>query len=567
MKSIKGKILTGFAIVLLILVAMASYSFITINSITDDVENITSNDMAFLESANSMTFSVANRAKIARDYILFNRSDSKTQFLAETEKAIETEKILEEAVTSGRISDQIKASLQDADEKTTKWRKLVTEEIIPLYDSGRKEEAIRLMEEKCLAYSQGAIDAWIKVVELQNNITKKQATEVQTEAKQSETFIIISSVLAIILAIVVAVYNAGNISRGIAIVVKGLEAIAKGDLQGKMIEVKSKDEIGRLILALNTMVANLKSLLERVSETSNQVAASSEQFMVSAEQSASSAEQVTTSIQNIAFGAETSSQSANESAQEMREMSIGMERIADFSKVAAKESHTTTKQAEEGNTLVQKAVFQMQSIQTSVGATSTLVSELGERSKEIGQILGVITGIAEQTNLLALNAAIEAARAGEHGRGFAVVADEVRKLAEESRRSADQIAVLINHIRKETESAVQSMDQGTKEVEVGTSVITEAGQAFGRILQSIQLVSEKMNEVSTFSVQASTSAQQVNKTVKSLAEIAQNTSVNSQSVAGASEEQLASMQEVTSSASTLRELAGELQNELNKFRF
>ena len=150
MKSVKGKILVSFAVVLVILVGMAIYSYMTIRSISNEVNEITSNDMKFLESSNSMTFSVANRAKIARDYILFNREEFKEQFLAETQAAIEIEKILHDAVKSGQISKEIETALEDADEKTIKWRKLVTDEIIPLYDSGDREGAIKLMEEECL---------------------------------------------------------------------------------------------------------------------------------------------------------------------------------------------------------------------------------------------------------------------------------------------------------------------------------------------------------------------------------------------------------------------------------
>ena len=209
----------------------------------------------------------------------------------------------------------------------------------------------------------------------------------------------------------------------------------------------------------------------------------------------------------------------------------------------------------------------MQSIQTSVATTSELVTNLGERSKEIGQIVEVITSIADQTNLLALNASIEAARAGEHGRGFAVVAGEVSKLAEQSKKSADQIAILISHIQSDTHEAVQSMNKGTGEVEEGSIVITEAGQAFGRILASINLVSRKIAEVSTSAKQMAGTAQEVDASVDSLAEIAQKTSANAQTVAGASEEQLATMQDIAVSAASLNRLAEELQLELKKFVF
>ena len=567
MKSVKGKILAGFAVVLVILFGMAAYSYMTIRSVATEVQDITSNDMKFLEYSNSMTFSVAHRAKIARDYILFNREEFKEQFLIETQQAIEIEKNLNDAVESGRIPQEIATALKDADEKTVKWRKLVTDEIIPLYESGNQAGALKLMEEVCLPYSQAAIDAWVKVVEIQNAITNAQTGEVLASAAASKVVLVIISLLASILAVAVALYNARSISAGIKVVVERLENIAGGDLTGESLQAKSADEIGRLAVASNTMVANLKTLMSRVAEASNRMAASSEEFTSSAEQSSYVAEQVTQSIQDIAYGSELASKSVKDSVLAVGEMSTEVQRIAESSADVSHESQNTTNQALEGDGLIQKAVDQMQSIQTSVRITSELVTTLGERSKEIGQIVGVITGIAEQTNLLALNASIEAARAGEHGRGFAVVAGEVSKLAEQSKKAADQIATLIRQIQSDTTIAVESMNQGTGEVEAGTTVITEAGQAFEKILASIQLVSGKMIEVSSSARQMAGTAQQVNASVASLDEISQKTSVNAQNVAGASEEQLATMQEIAFSATSLNRLSEELQEELNKFIF
>ncbi len=566
MRSIKGKMLLSFGLILAILVVIASYSYYSIYSISKDVETITENDMKFLEAANSMSFSVANRAKIARDYILFNKSEFKEKFLSDTELAKETEQMLLAAIKEGRISKEIESDLIDADEKTSKWRKLVTDEIIPLYDSGDVEGAIALMEEKCLPYSQEAIDAWVRVVDLQNQITVTQAENVESLANSSERLITFGSLIAIVIAIMIGLYNATVISNHITLVVKRLEKIANGDLRGDHLQTKSKDELGRLIRASNIMVDQLKSLIKKVSETSNQVAAASQEFKASAEQTSSSAEQITFSIQGIASGAETSSVSAHETVLTMDNMAQNMVSIAQASNQAAKESQDSTQRAKEGNELVLQAIQQMDSIQHSVGHTSNLVHTLGESSNEIGQIVGVITGIADQTNLLALNAAIEAARAGDHGRGFAVVADEVRLLAEQSKTSADQIAQLIHQIQFHTATAVESMANGLQEVEVGTKVIHETGENFKRIFDSVQMVTNRISEVSTSAEKMAKTTENITKNVQSLATIAQDTSSNSQNVAAASEQQLATMQEIAASALTLNHFAEELQEELKKFQ-
>ncbi|MCM3600952.1 methyl-accepting chemotaxis protein [Robertmurraya korlensis] len=566
MRSIKGKILFSFGLILAILVIIASYSYYSIFSISKDVENITANDMKFLEAANSMSFSVANRAKIARDYILFNESKFKEKFLTETETSKETEQFLQAAINEGRISKEIESALIDADEKTSKWKKLVTDEIIPLYDSGDVEGAIALMEEKCLPYSQEAIDAWVQVVDMQNKITVTEAENVESLADRSVSLITFGSLIAIMIAIVIGLYNATVISKHITLVVNRLEKIANGDLRGEDLQTQSQDELGRLMAATNIMLGNLKSLIQKVSETSNQVTLASQEFHASAEQTSSSAEQITFSIQGIASGAKTSSVSAQETVLTMNEMAHNMLKIAEASNKVCLASQDSTQRAKEGNELVQKAVQQMDSIQQSVGHTSNLVLTLGESSKKIGQIVGVITGIADQTNLLALNAAIEAARAGEHGRGFAVVADEVRLLAEQSKSSADQIAKLIHHIQFHTSTAVESMASGLKEVEVGTTVIHETGENFKHIFDSVQMVTNRIKVVSSSAEQMAKTTENTTNNVQSLAAIAHETSSNSQNVAAASEQQLATMQEMAASAFALNRISEELQEELGKFQ-
>ena len=194
------------------------------------------------------------------------------------------------------------------------------------------------------------------------------------------------------------------------------------------------------------------------------------------------------------------------------------------------------------------------------------IKKLGNLSQEIGNIIGVITGIADQTNLLALNAAIEAARAGEHGQGFAVVADEVRKLAEQSKESADQIAGLINQMQEDTTEAVNVMEVGTKEVAAGKVIVDETGKRFEKILLSIEQVTAQIQEVSAISEEMSASAEEVNASIEEMANIAQYSASNTQNVASASEEQLASMEEITASATTLSKMAEDLQAIVKKFK-
>lgn len=208
----------------------------------------------------------------------------------------------------------------------------------------------------------------------------------------------------------------------------------------------------------------------------------------------------------------------------------------------------------------------MNSINQTVTGLANVVKGLGERSKQIGQIIEVITGIAEQTNLLALNAAIEAARAGENGRGFAVVADEVRKLAEQSAQSAQQISMLITAIQQETNEAVQSMEMATKEASNGIVVIHTAGESFVEIKNAIEEVAVQIQEVSASVQQMSAGAEQIVQSMQLVSKIAESAASGTQEVSAATEEQLASMQEISASAVSLSKMAEELQQLIQKFK-
>ncbi|KAB2335742.1 methyl-accepting chemotaxis protein [Bacillus mesophilum] len=566
MKSIKIKLLGSFAVIVLLMTCISVFSFLTINSISSSLKKITDNDMNMVEAVNEMSFSVAYRAKIARDYVLFGDHQFKEKFLNESEKANELALELQSKLTKRESSDVISAAFTDALEKTQKWQDLVTDEIIPLFDSGDLEGAISLMEELCLPYSEDAINSWMNVVDVQNAATHTETAQVNDLALRNSIIIIFISIIAIIGSAIIAITNSVKLTRPIISVVKRLEEIADGDLTGRPLQTRSKDEIGRLFLAINKMSASLKRLLEKVAETTKQVAASSQQFNSSAEETVKSAELAAASLQDIAAGADSSAVSAGESVKAMTRLSAGVQLVAESAAAVSNESQNAAKHVQNGHTLVESTISQMNSIETAVASGTKQVELLGQRSSEIGQIINVIREISEQTNLLALNAAIEAARAGENGKGFAVVADEVRKLAEQSNKSAYQIAELITQIQNDTNEAVRSMSQGKQEVESGTKIINETGLSFAEILKSIGMVSNRMAEVTFSAEEMAASSEEVNETIESLASLANQTSNHTGHVAVSSEQQLATIQEISASAEGLNKLAEELANELNHFK-
>ncbi|WP_409175087.1 methyl-accepting chemotaxis protein [Brevibacillus fortis] len=340
--------------------------------------------------------------------------------------------------------------------------------------------------------------------------------------------------------------------------------VEKKDLT-QTIPIRRKDEIGDVATAVNAFIEDLHGMMKNISGYTGQVGTVSETSAKKAHEARLAFGQVASSFQEVATGTENQQHSAEESARAMEEMAIGIQRIAEASSTMAESSKHMANEAVAGNQSVEKVSGQMDSINRSVSHSADVVRSLDSRSAEISQIVEVIASIASQTNLLALNAAIEAARAGEQGRGFAVVADEVRKLAEQSNDSANQIANLITEIQRETTSAVQAMDEGTREVETGIQIAHETGEAFRRIMDSTQDVADQIQEISSVAEQMSAATEQVTASILQLSSIAKESAVSASSVAASTEEQRISMNQLSTSAEQLNQMAKELQQMINRF--
>ncbi|KMY51855.1 methyl-accepting chemotaxis protein [Peribacillus loiseleuriae] len=391
------------------------------------------------------------------------------------------------------------------------------------------------------------------------------AKSITASSHDSKNFIITIILLFIVLKGVIGFI----ITRMIVNPVKEIQGLMENAENGDLTvegSYRSKDEIGQLTLSFNKMILKLRELMAQVNITSEQVAAASEELTASSEESSKASEQIANTIQEVASGAEQQVRSTEESSKVVQEMALSIQQIASRAQDISANSVETSQKAVEGNEAIQTTIEQMNSINLTVTQLSQIVKGLGERSKEIGNIIEAITNIASQTNLLALNAAIESARAGEHGRGFAVVADEVRKLAEQSAESAQNISGLITLIQDETNLAVQSMEQTTSEVTDGIGVVNKAGESFAQIRYSVDEISAQLQEVSAASQQLSAGSEQVLQSEKLLAEIAEEAASGTQNVAAATEEQLASMEEITSSAATLSLMAEELQAQIGRFK-
>lgn len=372
--------------------------------------------------------------------------------------------------------------------------------------------------------------------------------------------------ISLLIVSILVIIFANRVSKPVRMMAQHAKMIAAGDLTVDPLPAVSNDEVGHLVEDFNIMISNLKDLLYEVRDNSQHVHASSNQLMEITEQATKATEQISSAIQEISAGSVDQLQYAKENSQVINEMSAGIEKISSSAQQVSNTAKVASEKSVEGNQKIQSAVEQINSINQKVERLALVVQSLEEHTKEIGQFSGTIGYISEQTNLLALNASIEAARAGEHGRGFAIVAEEIRKLAEQSSLSSKHISSLITTIQDETEKAIESMDEATVEVVEGIGIVNKAGESFEQIQISFDEVTNQIHEVSAAAQQISVNTVSVVESTTLIANLVEASTANTQNISAAIEEQLASTEEISASSAALSEIADESQRFIRNFK-
>jgi len=397
------------------------------------------------------------------------------------------------------------------------------------------------------------------------------------------------------------------------------KAIARNDLTANLSSKSEKDELGIAFIAMINglrgtvgeicdSAANLTAASVQLASASNQSAIATSQISSTVQQvaigtanqtssitsTASAIDQMAKAIEGVAKGAQEQSLAISKASEITAEINIAIQQVAGNAESVTRDSASASSAARIGAATVEETLRGMQSIKAKVGVSAEKVQEMGKRSEEIGVIVETIEDIASQTNLLALNAAIEAARAGEQGKGFAVVADEVRKLAERSSQATREIGGLIAGIQKTVSEAVKAMDEGSKEVEIGVISANKAGSALSDILTAAQAVNsqamlageaaEKMNasagelvtavdsvsavveENTAATEEMAANSTEVTQAIESIASVSEENSAAIEQVSASAEEMTAQVEEVTASAQSLADLAQNLQKVIDRFK-
>jgi methyl-accepting chemotaxis protein len=503
------------------------------------------------------------------------------------------------------------------------WKEFTAflEEATGLASQMRGQEAIELVRGRGREVGHRlntSIAEMIALIEGQVNAVVAEANRTASAATRDVIAVmVVSSLLGLVFGLLLTKAVIDPVQR----LVRAADKAARGDLSEAPV-ARSADEIGTLTKAFASMLESLRTLVREVTASAQTVAATSSELSASAEESAKAVQQISDTVQQVAAGAQDQSSSVNEVASSVGQVNQAIVQVAKGAEsqvrsvheastvvngmkaslnetlqaleIVGESSRRSARSAARGGESVRNVISSMERIAGTTHAVAERIRELDKHSQEIGRILEIIDDIAEQTNLLALNAAIEAARAGEHGRGFAVVADEVRKLAERSSSETKAIADLVSQVKQATDKAVAAIDSGLKEVETGSELSQEAGNALaqissdategetliGRLIQSAQALGEASDRVgkaiddivsvaeenTAATEQMAAGAEEVRKAVDAIASVSEETAASVEEVSASAEQVSASIQEMATSAESLADMAERLREAVSRFK-
>ncbi len=507
---IRSKLLVGFGILLVSVIIVAATAFYAISSLSSKVHGLVETSIPQLKNAATLNDNIRSSALAIDDAYFDEGADSLKNL---------------EAATSGNRKGTLeaikglKASLASEQEqpmmlKLMEKRNAVAaqrDKIVALLKEGKKAEMAA--EIKVAKSLRNEFLAALK--EIDNHLqeqAKLEALSTESSAHNARTVITALVVAVLVVTLLVAFWIMRAISGPLHAVVATANRIAQRDLTVE-VEGNNGTETGQLMAAMMEMVGNLKSIVSQTSGISAHIASASTELYATSRQMANGAQEVASQTHTVATASEEMSATSND--------------IAHSCHLAARSSQQAISAAEIGAKVVAQTVEVMSRIAQGVNASAATVGALGSRSEQIGNIIGTIEDIADQTNLLALNAAIEAARAGEQGRGFAVVADEVRALAERTTKATKEIGAMIKAIQTETQQAVLGMQEGVREVSFGTEEAAKSGQALQEILDQINAVSLQVNQIATAAEEQTATIGQITGNINDISEVVRRTAQGS----------------------------------------
>lgn len=564
--SIRQRLVISFSIVLILIMIMTGITYFKISQTSTNAEKIESSYLPIIINSNKMNNEMLQVNKSVSEMLDTTMSTSikkhhreVNEFLLTMEKDISAL----EGLVSKSNNPEIKNQFELFQKKWEPYKKAVENSFTHAFNGNifEAKDEIFLNTNSFDSANQ----AVLSIVSTSQKEIKNEVSHSVRLNTQTINSVLTISISVFIITIILIYFTSIMITKPISLISKQVELVSQGDFLIKPLQIKTKDEIGYLTTNFNRMTSTLRDILKEVLNNSQQVLSTANDLSLGAEETRYAINQVATSIEEVSTGSNHQLERIHESQNTIINISKSLYAIKENIEMVSSISQDSNEKASIGEQDMKKIIEQINDIEIQVKESLSKINLLSERSKKIGNIVSVIDNISKQTNLLALNAAIEAARAGEHGKGFAVVADEVRKLANQSSKATDEIGEIIKEIQNEVKMAVNFMDKTNITTNKGKKLIDNAGENFKKILESTSIVSSQVQEVlSRVELITQGSDQIVNK-FEDISAISQQTAANSEMVASSAAETNATMEEVSNASNLLSNISKQLYSSVNKF--